>query len=104
MTETAEVLNCLDRVVNLLGERAVTPVPLGVAEAEIVEAKHADALARQLFADAARPDAVLAQREAVRKDAPSTDRGRRYVEQAGEQRATRAGEVDVLCHLGSLCS
>ncbi len=60
-------------VADLVGERAVTPVALGVAESEVVEAEHADALAGQLLADAARRGRVLAEGEAVGEDAPTPD-------------------------------
>ena len=44
---------------DLVGERTVAPVALGITESEIVETQHADALAGELFADPARGRAVL---------------------------------------------
>src|SRR5690606_8432788 len=44
---------------DLAGERPVAPIPFGVAESEVVEAQHADALGGQLFADPTGGGAVL---------------------------------------------
>src|SRR3712207_2352558 len=44
--------DCLGGVLDLVGERAVAPVALRVAQTEVVEPQHADSLAGQLFADA----------------------------------------------------
>src|SRR3954451_18133588 len=46
--------NRLDGVADLVRERAVSPVTLRVAESQVVEPQHADALAGELLADAAR--------------------------------------------------
>ena len=64
-------LHRADGVGDLVGERPVAPVALGVAQTEVVEAQHADALAGQLLADPARGRAVLAEGEAVGEDAPA---------------------------------
>ena len=58
---------------DLVREGPVAPVALGVAEAEVVEAQHADALGGQLLAHPARGGAVLAEGEAVGEDAPPAD-------------------------------
>ena len=73
-------LHRADRVGDLVGERPVTPVTLGVAQAEVVEAEHADALAGELLADPARGRAVLAEGEAVGEDAPSAQLALREVD------------------------
>ena len=87
---------------DLVGERPVAPVALGVAEPEVVEAQHPDALARQLLADPAGGRAVLAQREAVGEHAPSPGRALGVVDQPGKPRSARAGEPDPLAHVGIL--
>src|SRR5215213_4311688 len=61
----------LSGVLYLVGERAVAPVAFRVAESKVVEAEHADALAGQLLADAARCGRVFSEGESVRKDTPT---------------------------------
>ena len=61
----------LGGVGDLVGEGAVAPVTLGVAEPEVVEAQHPDALRGKLLADPRRGRAVLAEREAVGEDSPA---------------------------------
>ena len=75
----------LHGVGDLVRERAVTPVALGVTEPDVVEAEHPDALAGQLLADAAGSGAVLAQGEAVGEHAPAADRRLGLVDDARQQ-------------------
>ena len=76
-----------DCVGDLVRERPVAPVALGVAQAEVVEAEHADALAGKPFADPASSRAVLAECEAMGEDTPSAD--------------LALGEIDETCQGGS---
>src|SRR6266508_2670488 len=78
----------------------VAPVALGVAQPEIVEAEHPDALTGQLLADPAGGRAVLAQGEAVREHCPATDCGRRMVDQTSQPGPAQAREPDALGHVG----
>jgi hypothetical protein len=98
---TAGPLHEADRlsgVVYLVGKRAVTPVALGVAKSEVVEAEHADALAGQLLADAARRGRILSEGEPVGKDAPSPDGSLRMVDEACEPWSARTHEPHAFGH------
>jgi hypothetical protein len=86
-------------VLYLVGERAVAPVALGVAKPEVVEAEHANALAGQLLADAARRGGVLPESEPVGKDAPSPDGSLRMVDKACEPWSARTREPDAFGHM-----
>src|SRR6266496_3068963 len=85
---------------DLVGKGPVAPVALGIAEPEIVEAEHPDALAGQLLADPAGGGALLAKGEAVREHAPATDRGYRVVDQTSQLGPARARKPDTLGHVG----
>ena len=89
----------LGGVGDLVRERAVAPVALGVTEPEVVEAQHPDTLAGQLLADPARSGAVLAQGEAVGEHAPAPDRALGLVDQTSQPRPARAGEPHPLGHV-----
>ena len=92
---------CLDGVGNLVRERTIAPIALGVAEPEVVEAQHPDPLAGQLRADPARCGTVLAQGEAVGEHAPSPDRDLGMVDQASQSGSARAGEPYPLGHVAN---
>ncbi len=92
------VLDRAGRVGDLVGERSVAPVPVGLTEAEVVEAEHADALARELFTDPARGRGVLAKREAVGEDPPSAYLALRDVDEARQGGPGGAGEFHALGH------
>ena len=92
------VLHRADRVGDLVGERPVTPVALGVAQAEVVEAEHADALAGELLADPARGRGVLAEREAVGEDAPPAHLALRQIDETRQDGSGGAREADALGH------
>ena len=83
---------------DLVGERPVAPVALGVAETEVVEAQHADALAGELLADPAGGRAVLAEREAVRENAPSAHLALGDVDTSRQRWPGGARELDTLGH------
>src|SRR5215218_3844841 len=72
----------LSGVVYLVRKRAVAPVAFRVAESKVVETEHADALASELPADAARRGRVLSEGESVRKDAPTPGASSRMVDKA----------------------
>ena len=91
-------LHRADGVGDLVRERPVAPVPLGVAQAEVVEAQHADALAGQLLADPARGRAVLAEREAVGEDAPPAHLAFGEIDETRQRGPGGAGEADALGH------
>ena len=91
-------LHRADGVGDLVGERPVAPVPLGVTQPQVVEAQHADALGGELLADPARRGAVLAEGEAVGEDAPPAHLGFGEVDEARQGGAGGAGEPDALGH------
>src|ERR1700730_6269570 len=86
-------LHRADCIGDLVRERPVAPVALGVAQAEVVEAEHADALTCELLTDPARSRAVLAQCEAVGEDTPSPD--------LAPSADLALGEIDETCQGGS---
>ena len=69
-----------------------------MAEAEIVEAEHADALAGELLADPARRRAVLAEGEAVGEHTPSAQLAVGKVDDTGQDGPGGAGKGDALGH------
>jgi hypothetical protein len=89
----------LHGVRNLVGERTVAPVALGVTESEVVEAEHSDALAGQLLADPARSGAVLAQCEAMGEHSPAADRAFGEVDETSQAGPARAGEPHPFGHV-----
>ena len=91
-------LHRADGVGDLVGERPVAPVALGVAQAEVVEAQHADALAGELLADPARCRAVLAEGEAVGEHAPSAHLALGTSMRPAKRWPGGADETDALCH------
>src|SRR3712207_5544888 len=88
----------LSGVFDLVRERPVAPVALGVAKSEVVEAEHADALAGQLLADAACRGRVFSEGEPVGKDAPTPDGSRGMIDKAREPWSARTGEPHAFGH------
>ena len=86
------------RVGDLVRERPVAPVAVGVAQADVVEAQHPDALAGELLADAARGGAVLAEGEPVGEDAPAPQLAFGQIDETRQGGAGGAGELDALGH------